>query len=432
MAAGIIPAVGLATSVFGQVSSLGQASRSAKAQEEAQAINIYDAEQRAQLSLDRYLAVRESAKLLRDRELETIAAQRRLADLSVSQQELMNTASQIQTQQQQQALAAQGEATSLAYQQQGEQQRQQTEGETFAQEQGAFNNVQGKGNELIGQLNAGTQQGEAAAQANQQVGQVLQQVPNAPIDSNSGEAVQQQQINQAVGAFQQVGLANRNARGISDFNINMTKQNLQLAQQQLELTKRYGLGYNQLAATQADILNRLGQNQQSLTGLQSQSIGLQQQTQDQLVQSSSTSQRKQNAIQSQRNRKATQAAYQQSLATGTTQALAQVMQERANIAQSLLQMQQTRAQAPTFGDYAAPIVGGIVGGYNLYQQMSQQRGVSSTVPQYGLTQNAAVSNLSRTPQALGARTGIQQALFQQQNRSYPGDLTQYNYGRGIF
>ena len=419
MAAGVIPAVGLATSVFGTVSSLGQASRQAKANEEAQAVSIYDAEQRAQLSLDRYLAVRESAKLLRDRELETISAQRRLADLSVSQQQLINTAQNIQSQQQQMELGVQGEAARLSYQQAGEQQRQQTEQETFSMEQAATNQALGRGNEVVGQLNAGTQAGEAATNANIQVGQALDQIPQGQsTGTNAGLAAQQQQLNQGVDLYQQVGNANRNSRGISDFNIQMSKQNLGLAQQQLELAKRYGLGYNQLSQAQSGILDRLGANQQSLIGRQQQNLALQQNTQNQISDTSSASQYSQNALQAKRNRKATNAAYQQSLATGTTQALAQVMQERANIAQSLLQMQQARAQAPTFGDYAAPIVGGIMGGYNLYQQMAQQRGPSSG---YGTTQNAAVSSLGMLSNPYyqggqGARAGIQQALFQRETR----------------
>lgn len=370
MAIGAAAGIGIALSTAGTVAGLAQQSQRASQEREMALQNALDAEQRIELAQMRFDAIKQSAQLIKQRELEVVTAQRRAAELDVTQQVMNNRLAQLQSRMGASQLKNQGQAQQIGAENQAQQTRMGAETEAFGMEQAATNQLMGRQNEQINQSNAlaeiGLQNANELGQASALQGQA-QQVETqlgmqGSANTNAGTAVAQQAqmgANQAIGNVQQ---NNQQRRGMGEFNSNLAAQNTNMAGRQLDLVRRYGLSYQQLANQEANFLTQMGVNQNYLANLGAQSIEAQQHYTDMSLDAGVSTQRKLNKLQTQRNKASIQAGYQSTLATHNLSALSQVMQEKANIAQALGQAQQV--QSPGFLSYAGAIAGGVGAAYN--------------------------------------------------------------------
>lgn len=370
MVMGAAAGIGIALSTAGTVAGLAQQQQQANQQKEASLQSALESAQRIELAQQRYEMVKQSAQLIKQRELEVVTAQRRAAELDVQQQILNNRLAQIQSRMGASQLRAQGQASKLGAESQATQVKMGAQTEAFQMEQAAQNNLAGRQNEQINMANAATEVGLQNAnemgqalgvqdQANQVNGQLA---GKGAQNTNAGVAVAQAAQMQAGQVVGQVGVNNQERRGSAEFNQQIAAQNTNIAGRQLDLARRFGLNYQQLANQQANFLTQLGVNQDYLAQLGASSVEAQQQYSDASFAAGSSTQQKINRLQTSRNRQAVQAGYQSAVATGNTAALSQVLQEKAQISQALANANQ--AQAPGFLSYATAIGGGALQAYN--------------------------------------------------------------------
>lgn len=372
-AAPIIGAVAVASSVAGTVATVSQQQRNARIQEEAALQQALDAEERAQLAVQRQQQIVESAKILRQRELATIGAQRRQAALALQQNVLNNRLAQLQTGLEAGTLRAQGQATSLRGEQQAQQLQMGAETEAFNREMGAENQLTGRQNELIGATGATAQTGlqnanelSQAQQGFQQAEQGAQQLTQQGRgNTQAGLAASEQMLGQAQDVVGQTSVNAQQRRGMAQFNENIAASGVGIAERQLLLEKQYGNRNRLLASEFANTLQQLAATQGQLTNLAATSLEAQQSFDNAALGTSNAYQRNINRLQTQRNRQSTQTAYQSSIATGSLSALGQVLQEKGNISNSLYQAQQARNQAPSGLSYLGALANGVSSAYQL-------------------------------------------------------------------
>lgn len=358
--------VAVAASAAGTVATISAQKQQVNAQQEASLQSALDAEERSKMALDRYQQVKLAAKLQRDRELALVSSQRQAANLQVEQSILQNRLTQLQTQLQQSSIQAEGKSQQLTSRNQAQQTKMQAQTEGFQMEQAAQNNLLGRGNEQItalgAQAQAGLQGANQMSQARSNFGKVeelgQQQIANQGLTSAELSA-QQYALGQAQDVVGQTNTNNQQVSGMAAFNTNIANQNYKLANAQLQLARKYGATNQSIADQYANLISRMGDSQQYMSNLGSQSLGINQRTEDQVTAMSAATQRGVNDIQTRRNRKAIQAAYQSSLATGNMGALNQVLQEKQNIANSLAQYNMARAQNPGGLSYLSAIAGGV-------------------------------------------------------------------------
>lgn len=374
MAAGaVIGGIAVASSVAGTVATVSQQQRNARIQEEASLQQALDAEERAQLAIQRQQQIVESAKILRQRELATIGAQRRQASLALQQNVLNNRLAQLQTGLQAGTLRAQGQATALGGEQQAQQLNMSAETEAFNREMSSENQLTGRKNELIGAVGTTAQAGlqnanelSQAQQGFQQAEQGTQQLQQQGRGSTqAGLSASEQMLGQAQDVVGQTNVNAQQRRGTSQFNENIAAAGVGIAERQLLLEKQYGNRNRLLASEFANTLQQLAATQGQLSNLAATSLEAQQSFDDASLGTSNAYQRNINRLQTQRNRQSTQAAYQSSIETGSLSALGQVLQEKGNISNSLYQAQQARNQAPSSLSYLGALANGVSSAYQL-------------------------------------------------------------------
>lgn len=370
MAMGAVAGIGIALSTAGTVAGLAQQQQQASQQRELSLQQALDAEQRIELAMQRYEAIRQSASLMKQRELEVVTAQRRAAELDIQQQIMNNKVAQLESRMGATQLRNQGEAAKINAQGQGQQVKMGAESEAFAMEQAAQNQLAGRQNEQINQSNALADIGLQNVNELNQVAPLQAQAKQVDTklsaqgkqNTNAGMALEQQaqmEANQALNTVQQ---NNQQRRSMGEFNRGMAARNTDMANRQLGLVRRYGLSYQQLAAQESNFLTQLGVNQDYLAGLGAQSVEAQQQYADLSMQAGASTQRQINKLQTGRNRAAINAGYQSTLATQNMSALSSVLQEKAQIAQALANASQV--QSPGALSYASAIAGGLGSAYN--------------------------------------------------------------------
>lgn len=411
MPAGVVGGIAVASSVAGTVATVSAQQRQARIQEEAALQQALDAEERAQYAIARQQQVKESAQILRQRQLALVSQQRREANLALQQNLINNRLSQIQVGLEANTLRAQGQNTALQGQAQAQQVRMGAETEEFNRTTAAQNQLVGRTNEAIGAIG---QQGQVSLQnanqlsaaqtgfdQSQQIGQQLSQQGRQ--NSQAGLSAQEQSL----GAAQDVvGNVNTNAQqssGMAAFNTNQAMQQRAIANKQLLLEQSYGAQGRRFAAEFANTLQNLAATQGQMSNLAATSIEAQQSFNDAAVGSSNAYQRQINSLQAQRNRKSTQAGYQSAVATGNISALGQVLQEQGNIANALYASQQARASAPSGLSYLGALANGVSSAYQLgLFGGSGNSGTPQPQPQYmGATvgaMSAAQSLYSPAPQ----------------------------------
>lgn len=366
VAPAIVAGVAVAASAAGTVATLNAQRQQANVQGEAALTSAMDAQERADMAITRYEQLKKSAKIQRDRELAMVSAQRQAANLQVEQTLLQNRLTQLQTQLQQSSIEAQGQSAQLKSRNQATQTKMGAQTQAFEMEQAAQNNLLGRGNEQIGQLNEQAQIGAAAAsnmsQARQgltQVDQLGQQQIAMQGQSQAELGAQQYALGQAQDIVGQTNTNNQQTMGMAQFNVDIANQNYGIANQQLLLARKYGQTNMSIADQYASLISKMGDSERYMANLGSQSLGAGQRINDAMVQASSQAQYGVNALQSKRNRKAIQAAYQSTLATGSMQSLTQVLQEKQNIANAMAQANMAQAQAPGGLSYLSALAGGV-------------------------------------------------------------------------
>lgn len=370
-AAAIVAGIGVAVSAAGTAAAISAQQRQARAQEEASLQSALDAEERIEVAMQRSEAIKQSAKLIRDRELAVVGAQRQQAELDITQQFLNNRLAQIQSELQVAGMRASGESSRLDYANQATQVQQGAESEAFEIERGAQNQLAGKSNEVVGALNQQTesnlQGANALAQANQgfqQVNQVGNQIAaSGRGNSLAGISAQEAALLGVQGTVGNVNMGNQQRSGVAAFNVGQAEQSMNMAQRQLALAQKYGLTNVGLSNQYAKVLNQAGVNQQTLADLGAQAVSTQQRYANINLEQSAQGQRNVNALQAQRNRRAIKAGYQSTLATQDLSALSQVLQEKANISQALAQSNQI--QYPGASAYLGVLANGVSAAYQL-------------------------------------------------------------------
>ena len=372
-AGAVVGGIAVASSVAGTVATVSAQQRNARLQEEASLQQALDAEERAQLAVSRQAQIVESAKILRQRELQLIGSQRRQAALSLQQNILNNKLAQLQTGLQANTLRAQGQATALSGEQQGQQVMMGAETEAFNREMGMQNQLAGRTNELIGATGQTAQaslqganelsQAQQGFQQAEQGGQQLAQQGRG--NTSAGLSAQEQMLGQAQDVVGQTNVNAQQQTGTAQFNQQMAQRGVNLAQRQLALEQQYGNKNRFLASQFANTLQQIAASQGQLTNLAATSLEAQQSFDDAALGSSNAYQRNINRLQTQRNRQSVQAGYQSSVATGSLSALGQVIQEKGNISNALYQAQQARAQAPSGLSYLGALANGVSSAYQL-------------------------------------------------------------------
>lgn len=467
MAAGaIIPAVGLALGTASTVASISQQNAQYSAQQNASLASAMEAEERAQLALARYQTIQESARLVRDRELALVSAQRQAATLQQHQAWLNNRLAEVQTNLAASQLEGSGRAQNLYLQGQGIQQQNAIENQAL---QGSFQSRQAgiqeqsrlqqegintgfalrqQGNQYLGQRygesteaqNALSAVGQQNAQQYQQVGQAYQQLGQQQQQGflQKGQAGTQKQLNtmdvqnsMLAGAYGDVAVGAQQRTGAAQFGADQSRQALMRAgtlQGQLgALGQQYESSFNSYATqvrqayeqqaasiqglsrygTQVrDLATRMGSNAEGIASLQSAALRTQQQYTTQALAQSDPLQTQINQIQSQRNRMAIRAGYQSTRATGSMSALSQVIQERANIAGAYAQAAQ--GSGAGVGAYLGAIGKGVAGAYqmglfNFGSSTSAQQAQNPSMTGYGAAYGA-VSGIQALNQPMTAST----------------------------
>lgn len=369
IAPAVVAGVAIASSAIGTVATINAQKQQANAQAEASLAQALDAEERAQLAIERFGMIKELALQQRNRELELISGQRQAAQLEVEQVLLQNRLAGLQSQLQATSTRFQGDVTAMQAQSQGIQTQMGAESDAFNREQAAQNNLIGRGNEVIGALNEETQVGLQNANELEQAGAGLQQVQGAGAAiRGAGNSLARLGVEQgAIGAAADVaGQTNTNSqqrRGMAAFNTQMAGQNKNIAQNQLLLAQQYGAQGMNLADQYANLLVSMGDSQRKMAYLGAQATDTNRQYQDMSVQSSAAAQQRVNNIQAKRNRQAVNAGYQSTIATGNMTTLQQVMQEKQNIAAALAQANMARAQAPSGLSYLGAGLNAVSGAY---------------------------------------------------------------------
>lgn len=407
----IIGGLAVAATAAGTIATLNAQRAQANAQAEASLQAALDAEERAQLAIERFGIIKESAKLIRDRELATISAQRQAAQMQVEQTLLQNRLAQLQSGLQASSLEFQGQSAQIQSQGAGTQARMGAQSEAFEMERGATNQLLGRGNEEIGQLNQAAQIGAENATAMSQAGQAFGQAEQVGQaigaqgrqNSLSGMALQENALGQAHDIRGQTMANNQQRGGMAQFNIQQSRANYNLASQQLELARKYGTQNMGIADQYAALLTKMGDSQAYMANIAASSVRQNQSSTDQAVQLSAQTQKGINALQARRNTQAIRSGYNSTLATGNMSALGTVLQEKQNIAQALAQHNMAMAQRPGGMAYFGAIANGISAGVQL--GLPYFGGGGSRAPQQGGGyQPAGVSNLTGQ-QAFGQQGG---------------------------
>ena len=366
MAPAVVAGVAVAASAAGTVATLNAQRQQANAQGEAALTSALDAQERADMAITRYDQLKIAAKVQRDRELAMVSAQRRAANLQVEQTLLQNRLTQLQTSLQQSSIEAQGKQAQLGAQNQATQTKMGAQTQSFEMEAGATNNLLGRGNEQIGQLNEQAQIGAAAATNLNQARQGLNQAEQIGQEqiANQGQTqaelgAQQYALGQAQDVVGQTRMNNQQTMGMAQFNTDMANANYRIANQQLLLARKYGQTNMSIADQNANLISKMGDSERYMANLGSQSLGAGQRINDAMVQASAQAQVGVNDLQSKRNKKAIQAAYQSTLATGSMQSLTQVLAEKQNIANAMAQANMAQSQAPGGLSYLSALAGGV-------------------------------------------------------------------------
>lgn len=392
VAPAIVAGVAVAASAAGTVATLNAQRQQANAQGEAALTSALDAQERADMAITRYDQLKIAAKVQRDRELAMVSAQRRAANLQVEQTLLQNRLTQLQTSLQQSSIEAQGQQAQLGAQNQATQTKMGAQTQSFEMEAGATNNLLGRGNEQIGQLNEQAQIGAAAATNLNQARQGLNQAEQIGQEqiANQGQTqaelgAQQYALGQAQDVVGQTRMNNQQTMGMAQFNTDMANANYRIANQQLLLARKYGQTNMSIADQYASLISKMGDSERYMANLGSQSLGAGQRINDAMVQASAQAQVGVNDLQSKRNKKAIQAAYQSTLATGSMQSLTQVLAEKQNIANAMAQANMAQSQAPGGLSYLSALAGGVssamqLGLFNGGGGGGSQAGMINTMP----------------------------------------------------
>lgn len=392
VAPAIVAGVAVAASAAGTVATLNAQRQQANAQGEAALTSALDAQERADMAITRYDQLKIAAKVQRDRELAMVSAQRRAANLQVEQTLLQNRLTQLQTSLQQSSIEAQGQQAQLGAQNQATQTKMGAQTQSFEMEAGATNNLLGRGNEQIGQLNEQAQIGAAAATNLNQARQGLNQAEQIGQEqiANQGQTqaelgAQQYALGQAQDVVGQTRMNNQQTMGMAQFNTDMASANYRIANQQLLLARKYGQTNMSIADQYASLISKMGDSERYMANLGSQSLGAGQRINDAMVQASAQAQVGVNDLQSKRNKKAIQAAYQSTLATGSMQSLTQVLAEKQNIANAMAQANMAQSQAPGGLSYLSALAGGVssamqLGLFNGGGGGGSQAGMINTMP----------------------------------------------------
>jgi hypothetical protein len=262
-----IPIIGIGLSAAGTLSGISAQNKQARAAEESREAAAADAKQRIALARDEMKFVRQQAARIRDQERLVIKAQRQQDKMQIASQVLQNEFSKVQSD---------VAATQSRFQ-----------AETFA-------------NQLLTQATGEKAQAIAAGTSELEQIQGEAPVPVVPgVSARAGAKLGEEQANVLTGQLGRAASSRQAREGVSTFNLESARQ--------------------------------IGDIQKNLGNLAAVDIQAQQEIQNQLTQVGAVSADKISELQRQRNRKASQAKFFSTAATGTIQQLSAQIQEREQL-----------------------------------------------------------------------------------------------------